>query len=277
MLVEPQGWQIQIFGRWGWFGGAGYPAAPDCHHLPASLGSCPQAPTPSQASPRPWIPSLSPLLPASLPSLSSLSLSHFSSRSPPSRTHPLFIFLPPSGPCWYCNHPDARWLLSSPSRAHTLTHTQCAIPTSPLLLISSDVCLMNTKRRCGGRAAGRLARSPPEGNLRGRAGGGGAGRGVGAAPQRFGADKSQESEDVTCYRALLLAARGNLHLKITEGEGEDLPFVVRWWGGGSGPGLHAISHHLSYQDGGLTEVRLRRALSLIGFSVASLNRFKEPR
>lgn len=87
---------------------------------------------------------------------------------------------------------------------------------------------MNTKRWCGGRAAGRLARSPPEGNLRGRAGGGGAGRGVGAAPQRSGADKSQGSEDVTCYRALLLAARGNLHLKITEGEGEDLPFVV-WW------------------------------------------------
>lgn len=85
---------------------------------------------------------------------------------------------------------------------------------------------MNTKRRCGGRAAGRLARSPPEGNLRGRAGGGGAGRGVGAAPQRSGADKSQGSEDVTCYRELLLAARGNLHLKITEGEGEDLPFVV---------------------------------------------------
>lgn len=85
---------------------------------------------------------------------------------------------------------------------------------------------MNTKRRCGGRAAGRLARSPPEGNLRGRAGGGGAGRGVGAAPQRSGADKSQGSEDVTCYLELLLAARGNLHLKITEGEGEDLPFVV---------------------------------------------------
>lgn len=85
---------------------------------------------------------------------------------------------------------------------------------------------MNTKRRCGGRAAGRLARSPPEGNLRGRAGGGGAGRGVGAAPQRSGADKSQGSEDVTCYRALLLAARGNLHLKITEGERERICLLL---------------------------------------------------
>lgn len=84
---------------------------------------------------------------------------------------------------------------------------------------------MNTKRRCGGRAAGRLARSPPEGNLRGRAGGGGAGRGVGRPPNDL--EQIRASEDVTCYRALLLAARGNLHLKITEGEGEDLPFVVR--------------------------------------------------
>lgn len=61
------------------------------------------------------------------------------------------------------------------------------------------------------------------------AGLGAAGRGAawGRPPQRSGADKSQGSEDVTCYRALLLAARRNLHLKITEREGEDLPFVVR--------------------------------------------------
>jgi hypothetical protein len=61
------------------------------------------------------------------------------------------------------------------------------------------------------------------------AGLGAAGRGAAwgrPPPQRSGADKSRASEDVTCYRELLLAARGNLHLKITEGEGEDLPFVV---------------------------------------------------
>lgn len=89
-------------------------------------------------------------------------------------------------------------------------------------------------------------------------------------------DKTRRSEDVTCYLSLLLAGRENLHLKISRGRKRNLPFVV-WvrrkhqsW-----PGRYLPSPLLSRQDSPRWDYR--RALSLIGFSFASLNRFKETR